>query len=181
MFFLLSSFLLIILLLFNLYLLPSSIKRGHGQRQQRDQRGRQQQRGQRVRVRLFFFFFLCVHLFFISLFFFSHYFLSHKYINMQCRTGRDKTDTGGGSNAGRRRGLGQVWPTDMSSFCSKYSFSSSCCSSSFTIISFSVERDKRREGRGGVTQAQRVRILPLLFFLLSSFLLLVFIISFSAY
>ena len=89
LFFLLSSFLLIILLLFNLYLLPSSIKRGHGQRQQRDQRGRQQQRGQRVRVRLFFFFFLCVHLFFISLFFFSHYFLSHKYINMQCRTGRD--------------------------------------------------------------------------------------------
>ena len=91
-------------------------------------------------------------------------------------------------------GGGQARPGSMSSvFVLLFSFSS-YHSSSFTIVSFSVERGNRSEGRGvptqaamvtrgrtGGRQAQRMHILSLLFFLLSSFLLLTFVISFSAY
>ena len=158
LFFLLSSFLLIILLLFQLYLFPSTIKRGHGPRQQRDRGGRKQQRG-------------------------------NKHINNRGRTGRDsrrrqqcRTVPG--------RGGEQSWSTGMPSFLF-YSLLFFLSFSFFMIISFSVECDNRREGRGvptraamikqdrtGGRQAQRVCILSLLFFLLSSFLLLTFVISF---
>ena len=61
-------------------------------------------------------------------------------------------------------------------------------SSSFPIISFSVEYNNRRAGRDrwqrrtgrGSRQARQVRLLLLFLFLLSSFLLLAFVISFVA-
>ena len=130
----------------------------HGQRQQRDQRGRQQQRGKDTRYACCYFLslFLYFHLFFISLFFFSDYFFSGKYNNRRGAKGKGRSD-----GTGHTRAAITTWDNTegadggTSSFCFVlwtlldyfYHFSS------FPIISFSVEYNNMRPGRGRPTRA----------------------------
>ena len=150
-----------------------------------------------VRMLLFLSLFLYFHLFFISLFFFSDYFFSGKYNNRRGAKGKGRSD-----GTGHTRAAITTWDNTegadggTSSFCFVlwtlldyfYHFSS------FPIISFSVEYNNMRPGRGrptraamatsngtGRERARQVRLLSsvTVFFLLSSFLLLTFTISFA--
>ena len=161
----------------------------------RDRRGRQQQHG-KGRGRgttgtyavIFLFLFLCFHSFLrfallcFRLFIFRqvHQQAGHK---RKAPAGWDGVYAGGDSNVGRHRGGRRSNGYVFFYFCILstllfYSYHSS----SFPIISFSVEYNNRRAGRDGPTraamttrdrtggrQARQVRLLLLFFFLLSSF------------
>ena len=174
----------------------------HRQRRQRDQHGRQQQR-RKDRYACYYCLSMFLHfrLFFVSLFFFSDYFLSNKYNNRQGTKGKRQT-----AGAGHTRAAIATWDgTEGADRANEYVFFYvfvlsallfySYHSSSFPIISFSVKYNNKRAGRGRQTRAamatpggtgrDRARQIRLLFsvtvfFLLSSFLLLTFIISFVA-
>ena len=108
---------------------------------------------------IFLFLFLCFHLFFISLFFFSDHFFSDKYNNRRGTKGKRRRDgtgmyAGGDSNVGRHGGgrRGQRVRLLLFFVLSTLLFYSHH-SSSFPIVSFSVEYDNRRAGRDGPTRA----------------------------
>ena len=97
--------------------------------------------------------FLYVHLFFISLFFFSNYFLTDKYNNRRGTKGKCRTDRTGHARAaiatwdnteGTDGANGYVFfYVSVFSILLFYSYHSS----SFAIISFSVEYNNRRAGQ----------------------------------
>ena len=138
--------------------------------------------------------FLYFHLFFILLFFFSDYFSFDNCNNRQGTKEKSRTDGTGYTWAVIATWDGTEGADGANGYVIFYVFVLSDLlfysyhSSSFPIISFSVEYNNRRAGRDrwqrrtgrGSRQARQVRLLLQFFFLLFSFLLLTSIISFVA-
>ena len=137
-------------------------KRRSRQRQlkQRDRHGRQQQRGKdRYACYYFVSLFLYFHLFFISLFFFSGYLFSDKYSNRRGTKGKHRTDGTGHTRAAIALWDGTESADGANGYVFFYIFVLSTLlfysyrSSSLPSISFSVECNNRRAGRGRPTRA----------------------------